>query len=132
MGVQFLWEEKYSVGNEKIDEQHKWMFNLANQLPNIIDREKVKIIVVELYKYIREHFSDEEKIMKSTDYPLLSEHKKLHEDVTKQLNEICSRPFNSDKDLYKFKKFLFEWLIDHIMHDDKKFSDFIKKQKTEE
>jgi hemerythrin-like metal-binding protein len=126
MAGQFLWEDRYSLGDEKIDDQHKWMFNLANQLPKVSDKENVKIIVLELYKYIREHFSYEEKIMKSAEYPLFSEHKQLHDKVIKQLNAISSSSFKSDKDLYKFKKFLFDWLVEHIMHEDKKYSNFIK------
>ena len=128
MADQFLWEDRYSLGNEKIDEQHKWMFNLANRLAGVSDKESVKIIVLELYKYIREHFSYEEKIMKSAGYPLFSEHKQLHEKVIKQLNEISLSTFKSDKDLYKFKKFLFDWLVEHIMHEDKKYSSYIKEK----
>ena len=36
MTTQFVWDEKYSVGNEEIDEQHKSLFALGNQIPEFI------------------------------------------------------------------------------------------------
>lgn len=130
MGVSFSWDEKYSVGNEEIDGQHKYMFELANSLPESIEDGSVKKTVMALYKYILKHFSAEELLMNDEKFPCAVEHMSLHNDLITQLNEITSIPFKGDEDLLKFKRFVYDWVIEHIMHQDKKFFDFIKQKQN--
>ena len=128
MSIQFKWENKYSVGNSKIDKQHKEMFKLGNGLPEVLDAQEIKPIIMRLYKYTREHFSLEEEMMKSIKFPLLAEHITLHEDLISKLNEISSSPFNSDKEVLRFKQFVYGWLIEHILSEDMKYFKFCQEQ----
>lgn len=128
MGVSFSWDEKYSVGNEEIDGQHKYMFELANFLPESIEDGSVKKTVMALYKYILKHFSAEEAMMKNEGFPNAEMHMNMHNDLITKLNEITSVPFKDDENLLKFKKFVYDWVIEHIMHQDKKFFDFVKQK----
>ena len=70
MSIQFVWEEKFSVGNEDIDTQHKGLFSLGNELFEASRTQSIKPIIMRLYKYTREHFSSEEEMMKRIGYPL--------------------------------------------------------------
>lgn len=126
MSVSFSWDEKYSVGNEEIDSQHKYMFELANSLPESIEDGSVKKTVMALYKHILKHFSAEEAMMKNEGFPNAEEHMNMHNDLITKLNVITSMPFKDDEDLLKFKRFVYDWVIEHIMHQDKKFFDFVK------
>jgi hemerythrin len=128
MSVQFVWENKYSVGNPEIDEQHKGMFELGNRLPELSNARDIKPIIMRLYKHTREHFSHEEKMMKSIGFPLLAEHTLLHENLITQLNKISSQPLDADEAVYGFKKFIHDWLIDHIMKEDNSYFQFSKEQ----
>lgn len=128
MGIQFLWEDKYSVGNPEIDQQHKGMFELGNQLIEVSDERDMKFIMLRLYKYTREHFTHEEEMMKSIGFPLLAEHTLIHDNLISQLTKMSSQPLNTDQALHEFKKFIYDWLIDHIMQDDNKYFLFSKEQ----
>ena len=124
MSIQFIWENKYSVGNSKIDNQHKEMFKLGNDIPEVLNAQEINPIIMRLYKYTREHFSMEEEMMKSIGFPLLAEHKILHEELISKLNEISSCPFETDKAALRFKQFVYGWLIEHIMHKDMQYFKF--------
>jgi hemerythrin len=128
MSIQFIWEDKYSVGNPTIDNQHKGMFELGNDLPEVLNAQEIKPIIMRLYKYTREHFSLEEEMMKSIRFPLLAEHITLHEEVISKLNETSSRPFNTDKEVLRFKQFIYGWLIEHILSEDMQYFKFSQKQ----
>ena len=127
MSIQFVWENKYSVGNPIIDKQHKEMFKLGNDLPEVLSAQEIKPIIMGLYKYTREHFSMEEEMMKSIGFPLLAEHKILHEELISKLNEISSLSFETDKAVLSFKKFVYGWLIEHIMYQDIQYFKFSQK-----
>ena len=128
MSIQFIWENKYSVGNSKIDNQHKEMFKLGNDLPEVLNAQEINPIIMRLYKYTREHFSLEEEMMKSIKFPLLTEHITLHEELISKLNEISSRPFNTDKEVLRFKEFVYGWLIEHILYEDMQYFKFNQEQ----
>jgi hemerythrin len=121
MGIKFIWEDKYSVGNAKIDKQHKGFFELGNQIPDISNAKEIRPIIRQLYQYTIEHFSSEEKMMKSIGFPLLEEHVLLHEELISQLNNISTHPFDTTNSIHTFKKFIYDWLINHILHEDNKY-----------
>ena len=128
MGLKFVWEENYTVGNPKLDDQHKGILEMANQLPEVADGRDTRSIIMQLYKYVREHFSHEEKMMKSINFPLISEQQLLHENFITELNNISSEPIDSDERLHTLKKFIYDWLINHIMYEDKKYFQFSREQ----
>ncbi|RDU72263.1 hemerythrin-like metal-binding domain-containing protein, partial [Helicobacter aurati] len=61
------WDDKYSVGNYLIDEQHKKLFELANMAGNMIGKQtdpaEIKKMLAALFEYMKTHFRDEETYM---------------------------------------------------------------------
>jgi len=131
MSIRFLWEYKYSVGNSKIDEQHRSMFEIANELDMIVSLRDVKTVIIKLFKYTREHFSYEEKMMEAIKYPALREHQEAHEKLITKLSEISTHSFDSQDDFDAFKEFIYNWLINHILDVDQRYCKFKKKEKRE-
>lgn len=128
MSIQFVWDKKYSVGNDEIDQQHMDMFELANQLPEASDSGEIRPIIMKLYQHVRKHFSEEEKMMADISFPMLDEHKSLHDNLITRLNELSSNPLDTDEALHEFKKFIYNWLIEHIMTEDFKYFQFSVKK----
>ena len=129
MTTSFKWADIYSVGNELIDGQHKNMFEIANSIPENFTDKSLKKTIVNLYKHALKHFDAEEGLMKQTGYENTAEHIRQHNNLVSRLNDITEKPFRTDEDLLKFKKFVYGWIIEHIMQQDKMFFDFIKRQK---
>ena len=66
-----IWDERYTLGVEEIDSQHRRLFALLDRLHEAIgqgsDHEEMKKIVMELVRYADEHFSAEESLMQDAD-----------------------------------------------------------------
>jgi hemerythrin len=126
------WEDSYSVGIELIDNQHKELINMTNQLFLGCSREGK---IAEIYflrtiqgavKYVKVHFTTEEIIMERIKYPEFAIHKKEHEDfVTEVLHQVKEFEKAHDFSPLGFARYLQEWVLNHIAKSDKKYGAFI-------
>ena len=126
------WNDKdYSVGVVEINEQHKQLVNLINDLHSAMMERKAKEILTEvideLIDYTAYHFSTEEKYFDQYGYKDTFAHKKIHKDF---VNEVLK--FKKDVDnnkLFvssKILNFLKDWLLNHIKVTDKKYMSFMQ------
>jgi hemerythrin len=124
MKIKFIWKDVYSVGNEEIDHQHMQMFELANGISENIDSKEIHKIIMILYKHIMNHFSSEEEHMKKIGYPKLDEHRELHNDLINNLNDLSKKLSKVSQPVFQLKKFVYDWMIDHIMNHDNQYFEF--------
>jgi hemerythrin len=132
----FPWDaDVYSVGVAIIDEQHKNLFHLINELANAMKVGKgssvVKKILNDLIEYTKTHFSAEEGYMEKCNYPELPGHKKIHikltEDVIAMQKKLLENPnINISIETLEFLK---NWLTQHIKEVDKKYTPYMKDMK---
>lgn len=127
MTVIFIWKTEYAIGNDELDNQHKYLFRLGNDIQNA-EIGKAKTYVMELYKYTRKHFQLEEEHMKIMLFPDLESHRLLHNKLLSDLNTLAE-DFNQNDSFEKLRNFYFTWLTDHILQQDKKYFDFFRKNK---
>ena len=136
------WDSSLSVDEETIDNQHKKLIAQINKLIDILSSLNVDIGSLRetghfLYTYIMEHFTYEEKYMEENNYPGLENHKKTHKDFiqfykdfqSELKEEMTSGNFSSveiDKLMGKIKKYLLDWLIQHIKGVDQEYAKYIK------
>lgn len=126
----FTWSDDYSVGVSAIDAQHRSLFELGNRLATVPLIES-KGVVIEMFAYIRKHFSSEENHMREIGYPKLNEHKSLHDKLISDLNKSISTGITTEDEFTAFKSFIYDWLTNHIMVEDKKYFDYSRiKQST--
>ncbi|XOB62494.1 bacteriohemerythrin [Campylobacterota bacterium DY0563] len=117
------WDKAYCIGHEKIDSEHKKLFDIANEI-NVCkeDEEKVIEIVKELIKYTKFHFKNEENFMKSIGFPKLAEHKKLHAKLVKKLGDIVKnityQPIYLT--IIQLSDLVNKNILQHILIEDKK------------
>jgi len=73
------WKKSYSVGLDSIDDDHKKLLGMINQLQTAshytTDDKMIEHILDDLIDYTKYHFSREEKIMLDCEYPNLAAHK---------------------------------------------------------
>jgi hemerythrin len=131
MSVKFIWDKSYSVGCEALDNQHKKMFEIANSLDEGLDNKRIKRIIMDLYKYTREHFSTEEAEMKKMGFPKYDEHIFLHNDLISKLNTTTLQKFDNEEAVRVLKKFLYDWILDHILNHDAEYFKFANTQKKQ-
>ena len=89
------WESKYSVGVDAMDAQHQKWFGILNRLHDAMLSGKAKDvqqnILGEMVAYTRNHFEQEEAMLKSKGYPVLGAHQTLHGAFTKQVQELAAK-----------------------------------------
>ena len=129
----FQWSETYSVGYPDIDNQHKRLFQLAEQLHAAMTAGKgkqcLKTTLANLIEYTKRHFADEEMLMQNHRYPNFQQHKAEHRALTEKVVQF-QRAFETDQTplTVDLLKFLSAWLTHHIGNVDRKVSEFLKQR----
>jgi len=127
------WDERYSVGITSLDNHHKKIFALANQLYDaaLIERKAKEIvfpIIEELIDYTQYHFHEEENLMESANYVELAAHRAEHNKFILKLNQI-KEDAHSGKLVsvnIELSKTVFEWLANHTLKMDQAYKDSLK------
>lgn len=123
------WEDSMSVNVKEIDDQHKKLISLINELHDGIqsgeEKEILGYVLEELINYTRYHFSAEERRMKQFSYIGYLEHKREHDDLTDQVLSLKGKYDRGESALSnEVSSFLKDWLTNHIKGTDKKYTAF--------
>jgi len=122
------WKDEYSIGVDSIDVQHKELFEIANRsydlLKNqlIMDKyEKIIEIIDELKNYTVYHFQSEEDYMQKIGYKKFLSQKVAHNDFLEKMDNIDVEQIDDGQNEYLIGilDFVSEWLIEHILKEDK-------------
>ncbi len=122
------WNDTYSVQIEEIDNQHKKLIALINELFDSMQKGQsnkiIERILDDLVDYTVFHFKNEETYFDRFNYEDTEEHKEKHKRLVNKVLKVKS-DFESGKmsvssDLLKFLK---RWLFEHILETDKKYVD---------
>ena len=120
-----VWDDKYSIGIETIDEQHKGLFALTNELHDAcgekggVCSEHFKEALKKAVNYVALHFSAEEDIMQETNDPYYDEHKSEHDlFVKKVVREAAQLEQAGDDAPEVFMNFLRTWISEHVTGTD--------------
>lgn len=118
------WEKNWETGIKLIDEQHKLLFDIINELNKALkfnrEREVMERIIENLKIYVYTHFAMEESLMLRYDYPDFENHKIQHKKFIDKMDNAALRyKNNSELPTYEILEFLKDWLIAHIKKSDK-------------
>lgn len=124
---QFTWDEKYSVNNEELDNHHKRLFVILNNLYNscLAKAHSVTLtsIVEELLSYASYHCEAEERHMKRIGYKYVTEHvseNRLFTDII--YKQQYKRDIKESVVTVETVLTLWKLLIDHILKEDMKYA----------
>lgn len=123
------WHEDLSVGVNKIDDEHKELITLINDFYLSVDQkqqsDQLKALK-QVASYALQHFTNEEALLKSHQYPGLKKHELIHKQLLQRLNELSHGLSINEHDIgNKIKYFLKNWLTAHIKGIDKQYSVYV-------
>lgn len=124
------WTDRYSVGIKEIDEQHKQLINMINELHEAMlakqGKEALMTVLNKLANYCVSHFAMEEKLLSTHGYPEFADHKDKHVKMTTKVKALIA-DVQSGKSTISIEvmQFLRDWLDKHIMGTDKKYGPFL-------
>ena len=116
------WQEAWSVGNTSLDDDHKRLVEIINQVNQSQGVGEDAIwIINDLKQYAKYHFAREEEMMEAAQIPGLEEHKKTHLLFVEWLSSLQHTINLPEARLVIFdtaSSYLREWLGNHILGTD--------------
>jgi hemerythrin-like metal-binding protein len=129
--MSIIWLNVYDTHIKSIDEQHRKLVDMINDLENARGTENEYKLVGELFfklvDYTQNHFSQEENLMSSANYPKLKEHQGQHKEFVNKIVDMLKSIKDGNVNINdKLNIFLMKWLINHILGYDKEFANFYR------
>lgn len=123
----FIWLDDYEIGHPMVDKQHQYLFDLANNIVEAKSKSEVIKYIMLLYKYTREHFRDEELLMKDIQYPDYQIHIQIHNVLLNKVNDLSKKIAQDKLAEDEIKVFMEDWLLDHILKKDGDLGKYLAK-----
>ncbi len=121
------WTPKLSVGVEVLDEDHKRLIGMLNELFDAMQaghgKDSLGRTLDGLVQYTKIHFAREEKFFAQTGYADAIAHKQQHDALTKQVIDVQQKYAAGATSTLSLEvmQFLKNWLVKHIQGTDQKY-----------
>lgn len=123
------WKDEYRIGIDEIDEQHKKIFDIANEVYELLKNDfyfdkydRIVELLEDLKDYAKFHFSFEEDYMLSINYKGYFSQKVAHDRFIEKVNSFDLDAIDENQDQYVLEilDFIVDWISQHILKSDKK------------
>ena len=125
------WDDKFSVGVQKIDEEHKKLIGIINKAAVTNKSKKIRVVLAtldEMINYAGYHFLTEETYMVGSDYPEYLFHRNEHIGFTDKVIDFQNRVVSGDSQVVnEAQEFLKQWLVNHIQETDSRYTDWFNR-----
>lgn len=128
-----MWKDSLKIGVTLIDSEHKELCDRIDALFAACSQGKGKDELLNtinfLESYTIKHFSDEEKLQRSSTYPKVAEHKEMHEFFKAKIAEMKKDLMANGASITSVSKtnyFLMDWLLNHIQKVDTELANYLK------
>jgi hemerythrin-like metal-binding protein len=117
------WDPSFTVGHQQIDSQHMVLFRMLDRIADLAKAgdqayDDYVQIVLDLIKYVIEHFAYERSLMEANAYPRMAEHLARHQALTEQVMAFKERILAGEDASAELGSFVDGWLRHHIAGDD--------------
>lgn len=129
--LRLAWSSSYECGEERIDAQHRQLFEMVNRLlAAFLDnapRAACLAIIHELLTALAEHFRDEEAVLRSRGYPDAEHHAELHATLLEAAGDLARRYEHANLPLdTALGVIAHEVVARHMLDDDTKFHPYVQ------
>jgi hemerythrin len=126
----FSWKNSYSVGVQSLDSQHQAIMRGLNELhEEMIDgksNDAVAPLVRNLVSIASAHFSAEENLMESTQFPGLADHRAKHQELSQKISDFIARHDMGDRAAYsQFLYFVRAFMTQHMLKEDHQYAPWL-------
>lgn len=126
----FDWIDELSVGNQRMDEQHKGLIHLINRLhEGVVDGQGPDLtggVLAELLGYTKKHFRAEEALLARVEYPHLDLQRSEHRAFELKVNAMLADHQRGNQLIhFEILGFLKRWLTAHIIEQDTAYTTYV-------
>ncbi len=128
MGNQLVWQDRFDIGVDVIDREHRKLFSIMNRLLAFSEQEdKMQWVCQEGLKYFKDHamkhFAEEEVYMASISYKGYESHRRIHDNFRRNTlpaleRELQQSNYSGDA-ISHFLSVCAGWLIGHTLTEDR-------------
>lgn len=128
MGNQLVWQDRFEIGVDVIDREHRKLFSIMNRLLTFSEQEdKIQWVCQEGLKYFKDHamkhFAEEEVYMASISYKGFESHRRVHDNFRRNTLPALERELKqsnySNDAVSHFLSVCAGWLIGHTLTEDR-------------
>ena len=124
--VRLEWRSEWESGNVLIDDQHKKLLALCDQLIDLSlsghRREAILPALDALLAHVTLHFTEEEQIQRDVGFPEYAEHAQIHQALTEKALHVKQQFLRDELKATAFFAFLVDEIImGHLLAEDVKF-----------
>lgn len=124
------WNPIYSVHVDRLDNQHRKIFDIANHLIDVFESgsDDFLSVINELVDYVTVHFHDEQVVMMNAKFPGLSIQTREHDQFIEKVEGFLKDYDEGNKDLgFKMVVFLRDWINNHTTKMDMEYAKYLLK-----
>ena len=129
------WDDKYLLGIPLIDNQHKELIRLTNELHQACLNRNQEVEAVfkgamsRMVEYVHFHFGAEQELLQKIGYPDYHNHKKQHDSLIRDIL-LAVKDYSEGKKFVPnhFVRTLKDWIFSHIAVYDKIYASYIADQ----
>ncbi|MEI6559562.1 MAG: bacteriohemerythrin [Rhodospirillaceae bacterium] len=126
------WRSNLSVGVPSIDDEHRLLIGVLNQLIEARDTPTEYTIadrvLRDLFAYSDYHFEHEEELMATYDYPEMDSHLAQHTHFIGQLRRLDLGLSTGNAKVDDLARFVMTWFVAHIMVADMQLGSFLSER----
>ena len=132
--AEFEWSERYSVGVDVLDEQHRRLLGLCADAAHCLSQDKASAaasmhhILDRMHRYGAEHFATEEALLRRHGYPGMAAHEEEHETFLAMLADFLVEASAGRLDKVAMHRFLLQWWFKHILESDMAYKPFLQQR----
>jgi methyl-accepting chemotaxis protein len=129
MAVQ--WNSQFSVGIVAIDEDHRKLFTMIDELRAMAvgqaHPDDIEFLLERMIAFAAYHFRREEALLEGNGYPGFTGHKANHDRFADEATAVLNdwRAGRRDGVTAGFADSIEAWLVEHVMKDDMAYKDFL-------
>ncbi len=122
------WHSRYKLGVPEVDAQHRRWFDLTNAFLDLAyarqaDNAAIEAALVDIVDYTRQHFAEEEALMRRIDVPSseYERHRSTHKEFTARMERMTEQWLTGQfTEASEVAAVMSEWLVGHILSTDLK------------
>jgi hemerythrin len=125
------WNEKYSVGVGAMDDQHRILISILNELHEAMtlthDAQAGERLLDKLLNYTSHHFNREEELMEASAFPGAAQHRLHHANMRQNVKDLMTRRGDPALNI-DLMFFLRDWLKSHLLVEDKAYGPWLNQK----
>jgi len=131
--VRLEWNKEWESGNAKIDDAHRTLVRMGNELFNLSITQGSSPLLLEkingLIDHLRTHFSEEDDILSESGYPGTEEHARIHKNLLHEAMTFREKFIAGECESSLIFNFIVNRIIvDHLLSTDILFFPYLKKE----